>query len=111
MKPVILADSAADIAPGSSGDLRVLPMQIFFGDEEYLDTVTLSRTDFYRKLIETSTLPTTSQLTPFVFERAFAAAAEEGRPVICITISQKLSGTYQSALMAARDYPRPGVSG
>lgn len=105
MKPLILTDTASDIAVAARDDLRVLPMKIFFGDAEYLDTVTLSHTEFYEKLIESGTLPTTSQIPPYEFERAFAQAAEEGRQVVVITLSQKLSGTYQSACIAAERFP------
>ena len=104
MKPIILTDSASDIVRGSINGVHVLPLKVFFGDEEYLDTVTLSHGEFYKKLIESSTLPTTSQLPPYEFEKAFAELTKDGRQVVVITLSQKLSGTYQSAAIAAQGY-------
>ena len=106
MKPLILTDTASDIPVSTENEnLRVLPMKIFFGDTEYLDTVTLSHEEFYHKLIESAALPTTSQIPPYEFDRAFAEAAAAGRQVVVITLSQKLSGTYQSAAIAAESYP------
>ncbi len=105
MKPIILTDSASDITVSDGVDLRVLPMKVFFGEEEYLDNVTLSHEEFYQKLIENNALPTTSQIPPYEFDRAFASATADGREVIVITLSQKLSGTYQSAVIAAQNYP------
>lgn len=106
MNPLILTDTASDIPVSTENEnLRVLPMKIFFGDTEYLDTVNLSHEEFYHKLIESAALPTTSQIPPYEFDRAFATAAEAGRQVVVITLSQKLSGTYQSAAIAAENYP------
>ena len=106
MKPLILTDTASDIPVSTENEnLRVLPMKIFFGDTEYLDTVTLSHEEFYHKLIESAALPTTSQIPPYEFDRAFAEAVEAGRQVVVVTLSQKLSGTYQSAAIAAESYP------
>ena len=106
MNPLILTDTASDIPVSTENEnLRVLPMKIFFGDTEYLDTVTLSHEEFYHKLIESAALPTTSQIPPYEFDRAFAEAVGAGRQVVVITLSQKLSGTYQSAAIAAENYP------
>ncbi len=106
MNPLILTDTASDIPVSTENEnLRVLPMKIFFGDTEYLDTVNLSHEEFYHKLIESAALPTTSQIPPYEFDRAFAEAVEAGRQVVVITLSQKLSGTYQSAAIAAENYP------
>ena len=58
MNPLILTDTASDIPVSTENEnLRVLPMKIFFGDTEYLDTVTLSHEEFYHKLIESAALP------------------------------------------------------
>ena len=106
MNPLILTDTASDIPVSTENEnLRVLPMKIFFGDTEYLDTVNLSHEEFYPTLTESAALPTTSQIPPYEFDRAVAEAVEAGRQVVVITLSQKLSGTYQSAAIAAENYP------
>ena len=100
----IVTDSASDITGFTRKNLTILPMAVTFGEETYLDGVTLSHTQFYEKLIESDTLPITSQVTPAQFEDAFRSAAEAGETVVCITVSSKLSGTYQSACIGAQDY-------
>lgn len=96
----IITDSACDITTPPAG-LTVLPMTISFGAEAYLDGITLTHKEFYAKLVESDDLPTTSQIAPYAFEEAFRAAAQAGEQVIAITLSSKLSGTYQSAMLAA----------
>ncbi len=103
----IITDSASDISQAEAKALNidVLPLKTIFGEEEYLDGVTIDHVAFYNKLIESDVLPTTSQLSPFDFEKAFRSAVENGNEVICITVSSKLSGCYQSANIAAEDFP------
>lgn len=100
----IITDSASDITGVTNAQLTVLPMRINFGEEEYLDGVTISHHEFYEKLIESDTLPVTSLISPAVFEEAFEKAVHDGEKVIAITISGRLSGTYQSAVLAAAQY-------
>lgn len=103
----IITDSASDILQAEAKELglRVLPLKTIFGEEEFLDGVTIDSKTFYRRLIESDILPTTSQLSPFDFEEAFRNATEQGDDVLCITVSSKLSGCYQSACIAAEDFP------
>ncbi len=100
----IITDSASDMIYGTNPDVSFLPLSVYFGDTEYLDGVNLSHREFYEKLIESDQLPTTSQLPPAKFEEAYAAVKEAGDQAIVITMSSKLSGTYQSAVIAAEDY-------
>ncbi len=100
----IITDSASDITGATNPLLTVLPMRINFGDEEYLDGVTISHHEFYEKLVESDTLPVTSLISPAVFEEAFDKAVCDGEKVIVITISGRLSGTYQSAVLATAQF-------
>ncbi len=102
----IIVDSASDITLDRAAELEVdvIPLKTIFGEEEYLDGVTISHKEFYEKLIESDVHPTTSQIPPYEFEERFAEAKEAGDTVLCITLSSKLSGTYQSANIAAEDY-------
>ena len=68
--------------------------------EEYIDGVTIDHKKFYEKLIETDVHPTTSQVIPAVFEEEYELAKQAGEVVVVITLSSKLSGTYQSAIIA-----------
>lgn len=99
----IITDSASDITNQTREDVTVLPMTITFGDTAYQDGVNLSHQEFYERLIENGELPSTSQIPPYDFETAIRKALSEGNDVIVITMSSKLSGTYQSACIAASE--------
>lgn len=100
----IVTDSASDIPQKSREDLTILPMHVYFGEKEFLDGVNLSHRQFYELLIESEELPKTSQIPPYEFEEVYERATAAGEQVIVITISSKLSGTCQSARVAAQDY-------
>ena len=101
----IIVDSTADLTPWVRRRVDVVPLTIHFGQKEYVDGVTIDSQTFYEMLVESDVLPTTSQATPFAFEEAFRKAVEEGDEVVCITCTSKLSGTHQSAVIAAEEFP------
>ena len=105
MSTRILVDSTADMNPAVQGQVMVVPLTIHFGEEEYVDGVDITGQEFYEKLIESEVLPTTSQATPFAFQKAFQEAVDAGDTVVALTLSASLSGTYQSACIAAEDFP------
>ena len=100
----IITDSASDMIAERVENFEFIPLTVTFGEEEYLDGINLSHQEFYEKLIENDELPHTSQATPFVFEEAYKRAVENGDEVLVITMSAKLSGTWQSAVTAAGSY-------
>lgn len=100
----IITDSASDITDAKREDLTVVPLTITFGETEYQDGVTLSQRQFYELLIESDTLPVTSQIPPFRFEEAIRKVVENGDTALVITLSSKLSGTWQSAMIAAKSF-------
>ncbi len=104
MSVKIITDSASDITNKGAENLAVLPMKLSFGDEDYLDGITISHKEFYEKLVETDSLPKTSMVNPFDFMEVIDRAKEEYDEIVIITLSSKLSGTYNSAVMAAEDY-------
>lgn len=104
MKTRIIIDSTADLSGELKSKVAVVPLTVHFGDEEYLDGVTIDHKAFYEKLIESDQLPTTSQATPDSFINEFEKVKESGDSAVVITISSKLSGTYQSATIAAEDF-------
>ena len=105
MKPVrILVDSTVDLPERCRAQVRAIPLTVHFGDEELIDGVTIDRRRFYERLIESDVLPTTSQATPAAFAREFETVRQAGESAVVITISAELSGTYQSACIAAADY-------
>ena len=104
MKTRIIVDSTADLMPEFKSRVTIVPLTVKFGDEEFIDGVTIDHKTFYEKLIESDELPTTSQATPDAFIREFDKAKEAGEAVVVITLSSKFSGTCQSAKIAAADY-------
>lgn len=100
----IITDSASDITDEKRENLTVVPMTITFGETEYQDGVTLSHKQFYELLIESDALPVTSQIPPFLFEEAIRKVVEKGDIALVITLSGKLSGTWQSAMIAAKNF-------
>lgn len=101
----LITDSASDLLAPHRPEITVLPMTITFGEEQFRDGVDLTHRQFYEKLIEGEDLPTTSQIAPAQFEEAFRAAVEAGESVVAVVLSSKLSGTYQSACIAAEEFP------
>ena len=104
MNTRIIVDSTADLMPEFKSRVHTVPLTVNFGDEEYIDGVTIDHKTFYEKLIESDVLPTTSQATPDAFMKEFEKAKEAGEAAVVITLASKFSGTYQSATIAADDY-------
>ncbi|MBQ7325194.1 MAG: DegV family protein [Clostridia bacterium] len=104
MKTRIIVDSTSDLLAEIKSRVNVVALTLRFGDEEYVDGVTIDHHTFYEKLVETDVVPTTSQATPAMFAAQYEAAKEAGESAVVITLSSKLSGTYQSAKIAALDY-------
>ena len=102
----IIVDSASDITKEEAKILgiEVIPMEITIGDELFLDGYNLSTTQFYEKLVESDVLPKTSQITPYRYEQTYKKYVNDGYEVIVITLSSKLSATYNSALQASKKF-------
>lgn len=100
----IVIDSSTDLAAGIRSRFTVIPLIIRFGEEEFLDGVNITHKEFYERLIESDVMPVTSQAPPSAFEQAYEEAVSAGDSVVVISVSSKLSGTFQSAAIAAADY-------
>jgi len=105
MAIVILTDSAADLKASVREELGIVsvPLKVMFGEETYLDGVTIDSPLFFEKLQQFDALPTTSQPSPLDFVEAYKGIVEKyGKDVriIAIMLSAALSGTYQSAVIA-----------
>lgn len=105
MSVKIIVDSTVDLAPELKDRFRIVPLSVRFGEEEYLDSVTINAKSFYEKLAVSEELPTTSQPTPVSFEEVYEEVTADGSQAVVITIAAALSGTYQSATIAAEDFP------
>ena len=104
MKTRIIVDSTTDLLSQFKERVHVVPLTVHFGDQEYIDGVTIDHKTFYEKLIESDVLPSTSQATPDGFIQEFEKAKQAGESAVVITLASQFSGTYQSAMIAAADY-------
>jgi DegV family protein with EDD domain len=104
MNVKIVIDSTADVSDVVKARMAVVPLTVHFGEEEYVDGVTIDHKAFYEKLVESDVLPTTSQATPAAFAEIFERETNAGNALVVVTLASKLSGTYQSAMIAAADY-------
>ena len=100
----VVTDSACDLTRETADErgVRIVPLKIRFGDEELVDREELSTKEFWDRVITGPVIPETAAPSPGAFQRAFLDAADEGRTgVLCITLSSRLSATYQAACTAA----------
>lgn len=102
----LMIDSASDMSKEETDKLGItlIPMEIRFNEEVYLDGINLLPKTFYEKLIESDDLPQTSQINPFRFEEEFEKEVAKGNEVVAITISSKLSGTFANAKQASEKF-------
>jgi DegV family protein with EDD domain len=91
-------------------DIRVVPLNVHFGEDQvFQEGITINNDRFYAMLAEATQLPTTSQPSPGQFLDVFSELTEAGNDVLCLVISSKLSGTYQSALDAKHMLPDANI--
>ena len=98
----VVTDSLSDITSDIAGELgiSVVPVYVRFGKEVYRDRVEMTTEEFYHRLVHDANFPTTTQPTPKDFIDVYTKLAEEADEILVVTLSSKLSGTYQSALQA-----------
>ena len=98
----IITDSLSDITGDLAQELgiTVVPLTVLFGHESFLDRITITTDEFYRRLVHGDVWPTTTQPSPGDFVDVYQKLAKETDEILVITLSSKLSGTYQSAKQA-----------
>lgn len=101
----IITDSTSDISQEQAKELGidVIPLTVAFGDDMYVDGVTITSGEFYKRLQSGDILPKTSQPSPAAFEEIYKKYVDAGDEIISIHISAELSGTSQSAKIAAQE--------
>lgn len=105
----IITDSASDINQGELENVIVMPMTVTIDGVVYKDGVDLTKEEFYDKLETCQEIPVTSLVGPYEFTEAFEQIRAHGDEAIVITISSALSGTVQSAKVAAEDFEEISV--
>lgn len=106
----IVCDSTCDLGPRwcADHDVTMVPLKVLFGDETHLDWVDFEPAEFYERLKKASALPKTSQPSPAEFAAAYDALVEAGcDSIVSVHLTAALSGTYESATMAARECSVP----
>lgn len=100
----IVTDSTSDIPEETvkSLGIHVVPIYIRFGDHVYKDGVDITNEEFYQKLVASSVHPATSQPTPEDFASCYSQYCDKTDGIISIHLSSKISGTYNSAIMASK---------
>ena len=98
----IVTDSLSDITGDLAEELGIttVPVYVRFGEQVYRDRVEITTEEFYRRLVSSDVLPTTTQPPPGDFVEVYNKLAREADEILVITLSRKLSGTYESALQA-----------
>ena len=100
----IVTDSTSDLMPETANEMgiTIVPLNVHFGTEigteTYQDGIDLKAEDFYRRLEQCKTLPTTSAPAPGAFAQVYDKLAKETDEILVITISSKLSATYKAAV-------------
>src|SRR6266498_1572281 len=101
-KVAIVTDSTAYLPEEvlKQYNISITPLSVIWGDNVYRDGVDILPNDFYKRLANSKTMPTTSQVTPAVMQSKFESLLEHGYDVLGIFVSSKISGTFQSAVQA-----------
>lgn len=105
MSVKFVVDSASDINIKEAEKIGVIvvPLKTYFGEEEFLDGVTLDAQGFYEKMYEYGEKPRTSAIAPYDFDLVFKEELKKGNDIICIDLSKLVSACYQSACIAKQD--------
>jgi DegV family protein with EDD domain len=108
----IVTDSTAYLPEATvrEHDIRVVPLCVHFGQKDFKEGVELSIEEFYTRLREAPELPSTSQPSPGDFRQVFEDLVEQDYEILVLTISSKLSGTYNSAMAAKGDLPEARIA-
>ncbi|MEI7813501.1 MAG: DegV family protein [Coriobacteriia bacterium] len=104
----IVTDSTCDLGPEELAglDVRMVPLTVHLGDKHFADWIDLRPDEFYPMLSAAAELPTTSQPSPADFSAVYESLAAEGcDEIVVVTLSAALSGTFESATLAATTSP------
>jgi len=101
-KVAVITDSVACLPPGLAEKyaIEVVPIELHFGDKLYRDGVDLSPTEFYTLFRQAEELPITTAALPGSFLEAYHKASQRAPNILCISLSAKLSGMFNSAQLA-----------
>lgn len=107
----IITDSTAYIPDDivKQSQISVVPLVLIWGEEEFLDGIDIEPDEFYARLQNAKIMPSTSQVTPQSFIDTYTRLNEQGKQILAVLISDKLSGTIASAIQAKKMLPEVTV--
>ena len=110
-KVALVTDSTASIPDHilRGNNITVIPLQVNWGEKTYLDGIDIQPAEFYERLKTATVMPFTSQPSPDAFKRVYEDLIEKEFDVLTVIISEKLSGTYNSAVQARQMLPGAGI--
>jgi DegV family protein with EDD domain len=110
-KVIIVTDSTATIPKDTLDqyNIKVAPQILIWGDQTLLDGIDIQPGEFYDRLQTDNIRPTTSQVTPAIFNEIFEQLLEEDHHILAVLISTKLSGTIESANQALKFFPNAPI--
>ncbi|HEV1997291.1 MAG TPA: DegV family protein, partial [Candidatus Dormibacteraeota bacterium] len=102
-KTLLVTDSGCDLSPGwlDAHGVTLVPLSVTFGLETFTDRKDIDNHQFYERMARADKPPSTSQPSPGAFAAVFDQALADGRDVLCLTMSARMSGTHGSATSAA----------
>lgn len=111
-KVKIVCDSTVDLSPElyKKYDIAVIPLHVSFGEDDYLDSQTITLAELYAKVDEIGELPKTASVSPGIFEEEFRKWVDQGFDVFYIGIGSELSGAFKSAYIAQQAFPEGRVT-
>ena len=111
-KVAIVTDSTTAIPDSIAREhnLTVVPLNLIWDGKSYLDGIEITHVEFYERLVKSDTMPTTSQPSVGMFAETYKPLIDQGYDILAIVISEKLSGTYQSAIQAAEFFPKNRIT-
>ncbi len=110
-KVAIVTDSTAYLPPEivEEYQITVIPQVLIWGEETLLDGIDIQPTEFYERLKTADVMPTTSQATVASFKELFERLVGEGKDILCVLLSDKLSGTINSYTQAIEFFPDANI--
>ncbi|MBC2575723.1 DegV family protein [Peptostreptococcus canis] len=102
----IIIDSSSEFSQKEAKELGIycLPLTIAFGEEIFHDNIDITNEEFYNKLSQCEELPKTSQVTPYQYGEVYREIIAQGDIPFVISLSSKVSGTYNSAVIASKEF-------
>lgn len=101
-KVVVVTDSTSGLPAelARQNNVVVAAQTLIWGEETFLDSVTIQPDEFYARLAKATVMPSSSQISPAGFEKIFREWLDKGYDVLAVLVSSKLSGTINSAVQA-----------